>query len=89
MESLRLGQSTSRLRGKGLLAQLAGDREGFIPGRTANRISLEEVLAAFRSTDVQTAQGALSPALQGLIDDLEKTRQERIAGKTIADLMPK
>jgi hypothetical protein len=68
---------------------LAGDREGFIPGRTANRISLEEVLAAFRSTDVQTAQGALSPALQGLIDDLEKTRQERIAGKTIADLMPK
>jgi membrane protein len=79
----------SRLRGKGLLAQVAGDREGFIPGRTANRISLEEVLAAFRSTDVQTAQGAVSPALQGLIDDLEKTRQERIAGKTIADLMPK
>src|SRR5664279_951811 len=79
----------SRLRGKGLLAQVAGDREGFIPGRTANRISLEEVLAAFRSTDVQTAQGAVAPALQGLIDDLEKTRQERIAGKTIADLMPK
>jgi membrane protein len=79
----------SRLRAKGLLAQVAGDREGFIPGRTANRISLEEVLAAFRSTDVQTAQGAVSPALQGLIDDLEKTRQDRIAGKTIADLMPK
>jgi membrane protein len=79
----------SRLRGKGLLAQVAGDREGFIPGRTANRISLEEVLAAFRSTDVQIAHGAVSPVLQGLIDDLEKARQDRIAGKTIADLIPK
>lgn len=79
----------SRLRGKGLLAQVAGDREGFIPGRNANGITLEEVLAAFRSTDLQTADSAVSPKLQALIDDLENARRERIAGTTIADLMPK
>jgi membrane protein len=78
----------ARLRTKGLLAQVAGDREGFIPGRPASRISLDEVLAAFRSTDLQAAQGAVSPELQALIHDLEESRQARIGGTTIADLMP-
>jgi membrane protein len=79
----------ARLRSKGLLAQVAGDREGFIPGRTASRIPLDEVLAAFRSTDLQTAQGAVSPELQALIRDLEESRQARVGTTTIADLMPK
>jgi DNA-binding IscR family transcriptional regulator len=79
----------ARLRAKGLLAQVAGDREGFIPGRPANRIPLDEVLTAFRSTDLQTAQGTVSPELQALIHDLEKSRQARIGVTTIAELMPK
>jgi membrane protein len=79
----------TRLRAKGLIAQVAGDREGFIPGRPASRIPLDEVLAAFRSTDLQTAQGAVSPELQALIHDLEESRQARVGSTTIADLMPK
>ena len=79
----------ARLRTRGLLAQVAGDREGFIPGRPANRISLDEVLAAFRSTDLEAAQGQTSPALAALISDLETTRKERIGDTTLADLLPK
>ena len=71
------------------MAQVAGDREGFIPGRPPSRITLEEVLTAFRSTDLQTAQGAVSVELQSLIRDLEESRQARIGTTTIADLMPK
>ena len=40
----------ARLRTRGLLAQVAGDREGFIPGRPASRIALDDVLAAFRAS---------------------------------------
>jgi membrane protein len=79
----------ARLRAKGLLAQVTGDREGFIPGRAANRIPLDEVLATFRSTDFQTAQGTTSPELQMLIRDLEESRKARIGNTTLADLMPK
>jgi len=84
-----IDRMAARLRAKGLLAQVAGDREGFIPGRPANRIPLDEVLTAFRSTDLQTAQGTVSPELQALIHDLEKSRQARIGVTTIAELMPK
>jgi membrane protein len=84
-----IDRMAARLRAKGLLAQVAGDREGFIPGRPASRIQLDEVLAAFRSTDLQTAQGTVSPELQALIHDLEESRQARIGSTTIADLMPK
>jgi DNA-binding IscR family transcriptional regulator len=80
---------TARLRARGLLAQVAGDREGFIPGRPANRIPLDEVLAAFRSTDLEAAQGHTAPELAALISDLEEARKVRIGNTTIADLLPK
>ncbi|MBN2575681.1 MAG: Rrf2 family transcriptional regulator, partial [Deltaproteobacteria bacterium] len=79
----------ARLRLRGLLAEVAGDREGFIPGRPANRISLDEVLAAFRSTDLETAQGSTSPELAALVADLEARRKERIGDTTLADLLPR
>jgi membrane protein len=79
----------TRLRKRGLLAQVAGDREGFIPGRTAARIRLDEVLAAFRSTDLEAAQGKTSPELASLIQDLDESRKARIGDTTIADLLPK
>ena len=49
----------------------------------------DEVLAAFRSTDLQAAKGAVSPELQALIRDLEDSRQARVGSTTIADLMPR
>jgi membrane protein len=79
----------ARLRARGLLAQVAGDREGFIPGRPAARITLDEVLAAFRATDLETAEGQTSPALAALVADLESSRKQRIGNTTLADLLPK
>jgi len=79
----------ARLRARGLLAQVAGDREGFIPGRPASRIALDEVLAAFRSTDLQAAEGNTAPELAELIRDLEEARRARIGNTTLADLLPK
>ena len=79
----------ARLKARGLLAEVQGDKEGFIPGRTAGGISLQDVVAAFRSTDLGTAQGTTSPALAELIRDLEEARRARIGAVTIADLMPK
>lgn len=79
----------ARLRPRGLLAEVAGDREGFIPGRPASRITLDEVMAAFRSTDLETAQGTTSPELAALIADLEARRKERIGNTNLADLLPR
>ena len=78
-----------RLKGQGLLAEVQGDKEGFIPGRAAGTISLQDVLAAFRSTDLEAATGTTSPALAALIKDLEEARLTRIGTITIAELMPK
>jgi hypothetical protein len=71
------------------LAEVQGDKEGFIPGRAAGTISLQDVLAAFRSTDLEAATGTTSPALAALIKDLEEARLTRIGTITIAELMPK
>jgi membrane protein len=79
----------ARLKDQGFLAEVQGDKEGFIPSRAADSITLQEVLAAFRSTDLEAAPGATSPALAALIKDLEDTRQARIGATTIAELMPK
>ncbi|MGA7742391.1 MAG: YhjD/YihY/BrkB family envelope integrity protein [Polyangia bacterium] len=78
-----------RLKGQGLLAEVQGDKEGFIPGRAADTISLQDVLAAFRSTDLEAAPGTTSPALVALTKDLEEARRARIGAITIAELMPK
>ncbi len=79
----------ARLRARGLLAQVAGDREGFIPGRPASRITLDEVLGAFRFSDLEAASGETPPALESLIRDLEENRKARIGQTTLADLLPK
>jgi membrane protein len=79
----------ARLKNQGLLAEVQGDKEGFIPGRAAASITLQNVLAAFRSSDLEAAPGATSPALTAMIKDLEEARQTRIGAITIAELMPK
>jgi len=77
-----------RLKARGLIAEVRGDLNGYVPGRAASTIRLEEVLAAFRSTDIEIAHGATSATLRDLINELDETRRRRIADLTIADLMP-
>ena len=50
--------------------------------------SLQEVLAAFRSSDVEIAHGATAPAFVKLVETLDEGLRRTIAGVTIADLMP-
>ncbi len=78
----------TRLKARGLIADVRGDINGYIPGRAASTIPVDEVLSAFRSTDIELAEGTTSPALQDLVQDLDESRRRRIAGLTIADLMP-
>ena len=77
-----------RLKGRGLVAEVHGDINGYIPGRAAGSISLEDVLTAFRSSDIELAEGTTSAKLRALVAELDETRKQRIAGLTIADLMP-
>jgi membrane protein len=77
-----------RLKRQGLIAEVHGDINGYIPGRAANTITLEDVLATFRSSDIELADGNTSQRLRDLVADLENTRKERTKGLTIADLLP-
>jgi membrane protein len=78
-----------RLKERGLIAEVQGDKQGFIPGRAATAIPVADVLAAFRSTDLATADGLTSKALAALITDLQADRTKRIDGLTVADLIPR
>jgi membrane protein len=77
-----------RLKTRGLIADVQGDINGYIPGRAASTITLEDVLAAFRFTDIELAEGTTSVALRTLVADLDETRRKRTSGLTIADLFP-
>ena len=77
----------SRLKTRGLIAEVQGDLNGYIPGREAGAIRLEDVLATFRAHDIQLADGASFPALRAVVADLEAARAQRIEGVTIASLI--
>lgn len=77
-----------RLKEHELIAEVRGDKVGLIPARASNAIALDDVLEAFRATDLQIARGALSPNLAQVLHDLEETRQKQIQGVTLADLLP-
>ena len=83
-----MSRLVERLKQRGLVAEVRGDKEGLIPARAASAISVADVLAAFRATDLEVAPGALSPALAQLVHDLEEARRKRIEGVTLADLLP-
>jgi membrane protein len=78
----------ARLKQRGLIAEVRGDMNGYVPGRPAASIPLDEVLAAFRSSDIEIAHGATAPEFVKLVEQLEDGRRRLIAGVTIADLMP-
>jgi len=78
-----------RLKTRGLVAEVHGDINGYIPGRAATSITLDEVLRAFRSSDLEIAEGDTSLRLRRLVADLEQQRAQRTAGLTIADLVPR
>jgi membrane protein len=83
-----VGRLVERLKQKGLVAEVRGDKEGLIPARAAGTIGVTDILSAFRATDVEIASGTLSPALAQLVKDLEETRRQRIEGLTLAELLP-
>jgi membrane protein len=78
----------TRLKARGLIAEVRGDLNGYVPGRAAAAIRLEEVLAVFRSADIEIAHGRTSPALEKLVAELDEARRRRVGGLTIADLLP-
>ncbi len=78
----------ARLKQRGLIAEVRGDMNGYVPARPASTIGLDEVLAAFRSSDIEIAHGATAPVFVKLVGELEEGRRRRIAGVTIAELMP-
>jgi membrane protein len=78
----------ARLKLRGLIGEVRGDINGYIPARPASTIHLDEVLSAFRSSDIEIAHGATAPSFAKLVGELEDGRRRRIAGVTIADLMP-
>ena len=78
----------ARLKTRGLIAEVQGDLNGYIPGREASTIRLDDVLATFRTSDIELADGAAFPALRALVADLDTARAARTAGVTIANLVP-
>jgi membrane protein len=78
----------ARLKARGLIAEVRGDINGYVPARPAASIRLDEVLSAFRSSDIEIAHGLTADAFTDLVAELEEMRRRRIAGVTIADLMP-
>jgi membrane protein len=78
----------ARLKQRGLIAEVRGDMNGYVPARPASSIPLQEVLAAFRSSDIEIAHGATAPAFVKLVEELDEGLRRKIAGVTIADLMP-
>lgn len=78
-----------RLKKAGLAAEVRGDLEGYIVARPTAEITMEDVLGAFRATDLETAEGTTSEALRKLVGELEDDRRRRIAGVTVADLVPR
>jgi DNA-binding IscR family transcriptional regulator len=78
----------ARLKQRGLIGEVRGDINGYVPARPAATIHLDEVLSAFRSSDIEIAHGATAPSFAKLVGELEDGRRRRIAGVTIADLMP-
>jgi len=83
-----VGRIVERLKEHGLIAEVRGDKVGLIPARASTAIRLDDVLDAFRATDLQIARGALSPNLAQVLHDLEETRQKQIQGVTLAHLLP-
>jgi membrane protein len=83
-----VGRIVDRLKREGLVAEVLGDKQGLIPGRAAGAISVADVLAAFRATDLEVAEGTTSPALLQLVRDLDEARRQRIDGVTLASLLP-
>jgi membrane protein len=78
-----------RLKERGLIAEVQGDKQGYIPGRAATAVTVADVLAAFRSTDLETTHGLTSSALANLIEGMQADRLKRIEGLTLADLIPR
>ncbi len=79
----------ARLKQRGLIGEVRGDINGYVPARPAATIRLEEVLVGVsleRHRD--RARRDRRRSFAKLVGELEEGRRRRIAGVTIAELMP-
>jgi len=76
---------TEKLKSRDLLVEVQGDVTGLFLARPPEQITLEQVLADFRSPDVRADQ--TSPRLDALLRALEQTRREQVGALTLADLL--
>jgi len=72
---------TDRLEADGLL--LSTEEEFFVPGREPETISVADILTAVRGTD--PAGG--SPPVAGVLREVRAAESERLAGRSLADLI--
>lgn len=77
-----------RLKAHALLADVSGDKRGLIPTRASRLVPLTDVLQAFRTSDMDLADGPTASVFVTLIADLERSRKQRIDGLTVADVLP-
>jgi membrane protein len=76
-----------RLREGGLVVEVDGDVTGFLPGRPPGDISLADVLAVFRGTDLRSREpGVVASRLDEVLTEIDETTRGRAARVTIDEL---
>ncbi|HTM22516.1 MAG TPA: YihY family inner membrane protein, partial [Kofleriaceae bacterium] len=78
---------TDRLKENDLIIEVEGDHNGFLPARPPDRITLAEVLAAFRAEDAQPPGGVARSKLDKVLTDLEADAQQKTTKLTLEDLV--
>jgi DNA-binding IscR family transcriptional regulator len=80
------------LEARGLILPTADDPPGYVPARSLSAMRLAEVLAQIR-TAAATGPGrtvyrpGVEPPVDRLLEELEESRAEKLADRTLADLL--
>ena len=79
----------TRLKARGLIAEVRGDINGYIPGRAASTIPARRGSVGVPVHGHRAGRGGdVARVAATLVQDLDESRRRRIGGVTIADLMP-
>jgi membrane protein len=78
-----------RLREGGLVLEVEGDANGYLPARPAADITLADVLAQFRGTDIvlRPPGGAATTSLDAVLAEIDDAQRARARSVTIEDLV--
>jgi membrane protein len=79
-----------RLKGAGLILEVEGDAEGYLPARAPTEITLADVMAPFRGSDLVTAgRSAARSRLDTVLADIEAAVRDRSRAVTVDELTAK